>query len=441
MSQMRCCTVAVVVADAVHGWRQRRDEPVRELVGLVDGVRPELRDQPAASLRQERQVLQVEAASAHLVDERPVEPLEGEQRVRRERRHGIGGREHVRVAQDDEPPDPGTRLEAERRLGHDPAGRLRPHERPRDVEPGLGQELVEVVPAHPAGDVGVALADERAVAGRDGPERVEDRDGHEVAFARGHVRRAVNRVRRHRRRVRPDVDQLASVQRHPEPVHVVHGLARVDRVAPAGVVADHPAERAPGMRRGIRPEGEPVPLGLAAEVVEDDAGLDPRDPSLRVDLEDPRHVPAGVEHDRDVDGLPREARPRATREDGGVVLGADAEGCHDVRLVHREGDADRDVPVVRGVRRVRGPRAAVERHLAAHDPGGGPRQAPAGGRAQSPGRRRPPFPASQVGLPRTQLAWLPILGDRQGRRMHRRARPPWLHRGHRGGRPGYTRPP
>src|SRR4029079_9798868 len=59
------------------------------------------------------------------------------------------------------------------------------------------------------------------------------------------------------------------------------------RVTAAGVVPEHAAERAIGVRGRVRPEGEAVLLARGvAEVVEDAARLHARDMALGVDLED-----------------------------------------------------------------------------------------------------------------------------------------------------------
>ena len=64
------------------------------------------------------------------------------------------------------------------------------------------------------------------------------------------------------------------------------GLAGHHRMHTAGVVADHAADGATVMARGIGPEGQMMFLGGVAEIVEHHAGLDPRNAPLRIDLQD-----------------------------------------------------------------------------------------------------------------------------------------------------------
>ena len=66
------------------------------------------------------------------------------------------------------------------------------------------------------------------------------------------------------------------VEQDVEGFDVVDGLAAHQRVDAAGVVADHSAQRAAAVRRGIGREGEFVLLGFGAQRVEDDSGLDAR---------------------------------------------------------------------------------------------------------------------------------------------------------------------
>jgi hypothetical protein len=69
-------------------------------------------------------------------------------------------------------------------------------------------------------------------------------------------------------RVRTDLEGLAPIRHDREPLDVVDRLAGDKCVGSAGVVADHPADRAPGMGRRVRPEREPMGLGGPAKVVE-----------------------------------------------------------------------------------------------------------------------------------------------------------------------------
>jgi hypothetical protein len=76
----------------------------------------------------------------------------------------VGCREVVRVAEHDERAHRRPLDEAHGRLEDDRAGALAAHERPPDVKAVLGEELVEVVSGDAPRDVGVACANQVAVA-------------------------------------------------------------------------------------------------------------------------------------------------------------------------------------------------------------------------------------------------------------------------------------
>jgi hypothetical protein len=100
-----------------------------------------------------------------------------------------------------------------------------------------------------------------------------------------------------------------------------------------------------------------------AQGVADDTGFDAGRAGVRVDRQDPVHLPE-VEHDGGVDGLTRDRRPRADGQHRDVVRAADRHGGLDVRDIARRDDADRDPAVVRGVGGPHGPRRGVEPHRA-----------------------------------------------------------------------------
>ncbi len=227
------------------------------------------------------------------------------------------------------------------------------------MEARLGQELVQVVATDPPRDVRVARPHEVRVPEPDPPKV---REHLRQAAPAGDCRGVGGLV------VGADLQGRAAVLDDPEPLHVVHGLAREQRVAAARVVADHPAQGAPGVRRGIGAERQAVPLRGAPQVVEDDPRLHPGGPRDGIDLQDPRHVPPGVEDDRDVAGLAGQAGPRPAGQDRRVVLGADAQGGHDIVVVEREDDPQWHLPVVGRIRGVDGPRRTVEANLAPNRP-------------------------------------------------------------------------
>ena len=173
------------------------------------------------------------------------------------------------------------------------------------MEPARRSELVQVEPANPARDDREALLHHRPV-----PRR-------EVRQARQQLAQppsAGDRRLESFGRVGTDLEVFPAREHHPEALDVVRGLARVEPVGAAGVVADHPAEGAPGMRRRVRAEGQAATLGRTAQVVEHHARLDLGGPALGVDVDDTGHVTAHVDDDGLVAGLPGQACARAARQ-------------------------------------------------------------------------------------------------------------------------------
>ena len=145
-----------------------------------------------------------------------------------------------------------------------------------------------------------------------------------------------------------------------ELVHVVDRGAVDDRVAAGRVVADHPADRGPVRRAGVRPEAEAEAVGGAVEVLLHDAGADPDATLFGVDLPDRVHVARGVEHEAaGADRLAGEAGAGAARDHRHVEVAGDRDRGGDVGGVAREGDEQRVARVHARVARVQVPRVGV----------------------------------------------------------------------------------
>lgn len=228
-------------------------------------------------------------------------------------------------------------------------------QRAGEVEAVLGEELVEVVAADPARQLG-----------RIGPDEVLGlvAEGFQLAvdppFGAGTPTGLVEVGGR------ADVHPRPVGEQDVEGVDVVDGLAPGHRVGAAGVVADHPAEGAAVVGRRVRAEGEAVGAGGVAQVVEDRAGLDDRRARVRVEVEHAAHVTVEVDHHRLVHRLPADAGARPQRQDrDAVVAGREHRGL-DVVGVHRLDDPERHVAVVRRVGRPHRARGGVEPDRAAH---------------------------------------------------------------------------
>src|SRR5215831_9682828 len=82
----------------------------------------------------------------------------------------------------------------------------------------------------------------------------------------------------------------AVVEQNPKFFDVVHRFAAEQRMRPARIVPNHPANRAAVMRRGIRPKRQPMSFCTIAQGIEHHPRLDSGDSTLRIDFQDSVHV-------------------------------------------------------------------------------------------------------------------------------------------------------
>ncbi len=269
--------------------------PLRAGPDLHRVVAHDLHEHPAVAARERRHRGVAVGAPDHL-DDAPVQPLCGGGSVRQDRRGGVAGVGHRGVAQRDHHLVRGVGHQAHGRPEDHAQGALGAGEEPRDVEAPLGQQVLQAVARH--------LAAEAAELGPDGPQiRPHDRlEGGEAGEGG---------------------DVLGAVQQHPlaaagqdvERDDVVGGAPVAQRARPAGVVADHPADGAAVVGRGVGPEAQPVRGGGHLEGGLDDAGLHRGRPGLRVERGDGVEVAGGVEHQPRPDGVAGTGGPRATGGD------------------------------------------------------------------------------------------------------------------------------
>ena len=194
-----------------------------------------------------RQVRDRAGAVSHPVDldDAGVEALAGHGPERQHRRHVVGGLGHARVAEHHEVAlggvlhevDGGAEQHAEGALG---AG----HER-GDVEPVLGEQVLEAVPGHLAAE-GAHLGTHRGQAAGDGGPQ---------AFQR----------RRRRRDVAAQREPLPRRGDDVETGDVVGAAPVAECVVAAGVVADHAADGAARVARRVGPIPQAVRRGRALQ--------------------------------------------------------------------------------------------------------------------------------------------------------------------------------
>ena len=305
----------------------------------------ELDEEPAAAARQ---VGHAAAAPAHQVDDAGVEALAGHQRrparaavgvgsaggARRgeDGRHRVGGLDHRGVAQHQHLAHRLVGHQAHGRAQHDAEGALGAGEEALEAPAVLGQQVLVGVAADLPGEA-------PELGAHVGQRGVGDR-GQRVAGRR-----------------RPATGpHLAGAEGDVEAHHVVGGAAVAERARAAGVVADHPADGAARVRRGVGPEAQPLGQGGALQGGVHGARLDHGRAGLGVDGQHPVEVAGGVDHDAGPDGVAGDRGAGAAhrqRHPGGP---RGVEGGEQLVAVPRSYDDAGRHPVERGVGGVERPR-------------------------------------------------------------------------------------
>ena len=351
---------------------------MRPLGDLLAVRAAQLAQQPPAAVGKVAEVLHVEALGAHVAHQPLVDALQRDGPVLEHRRQVVGGLVDVRVAEHHQGAGGRAGDQVHRGLEHGDERALAADQGAGDVPAVLGQQLLQAVAGHAAGDPREAGADLASVALAQLPQPPVD-----LADPARPAGEAVPLLRRGW----PDPQAGPVVGEDLQLGDVVGGPARHLRVHPAGVVPDHPAEGAVVVRGRVRAEGEAVPLGRGAQHVEDHARLDPGEPALRVHCQHPVEVLREVDHDGDVAALPGQAGAAAAGQHRHPGLAAARHRGDHVLGAPGNDHADRHLPVVGGVGGVRAAAAGVEADLAPHHlPQRGGEALGAGGAAARAGR-------------------------------------------------------
>ena len=381
-----------------------------EAVELRRGLRARVAEEghvqqrPGVALDPLRQAA-VLALGARELEDRRVDQLDRRRTELERVLHGCDrGVDRVEVTEREQP-RPRQLDEPDRRLCDRDQRPLRAGDEAREVELRPGRQAVEPVAAGLAPVLRVVAGDRAGVVAQDLRQPTVDR-----ALERGRPRppRPLGLVDGLQARARAvgedDVELVDVVDRRPVD----------DRVAARGVVADHPADRRPVGRRGVRAEAEPVAPRRPVEVLLHHAGADPDAPCLGVDAGDPVHVPRGVEHDALPGGLAAEAGARPARDQRDLEARGRRDGRRDVVGIAREGDEQRSARVQARVAREEVARVFVRAHIPAQLP-------PEVGRelARIDARTRPGVldtdphaaPPGPFAYPPTRMAYRAIAGD------------------------------
>ena len=334
-----------VLADAPDGRGVRRvgdhhrvdgagvgEHAARLALDLGDVVTGQLDDQPAGAARQVR-----DDGGGHVAQslhDPLVEALDRRGLVGEQPGGGVGGLGHRGVAEHHESAHGGVGDQPDRRAQHQPEGPLAAHERAGDVEAALGQQVLQRVARH--------LPAEAAELGADRAERA------------GHQAVQVGQGARVGRRPGAQLQPGAAAGDHVQADDVVRRAPVAQGPRAAGVVADHPADRAAVVGARVGPEAQAVRAGGGLQRGLHQARFHHRRPCLGVDGPDPVQVAAGVQHHAGPDGVARDGRAGAAGGQRDAQLAADGErGEHlvDVAGAHHGAGVDAVERGVGGVQR------------------------------------------------------------------------------------------
>ena len=319
------------------------------------GIAAELDHQPAPPRGQLCEVFQAQSPRTDAADDAVVQSF---QRDRSELHHigrCVGGAADIGEAEYRDRALLRTRYEPGLGLQRDGAGAFGADQCARDVEIVFRQQLIEVVTRDAPLDFRKASPNRLAVAVA---------NVRQSAVNRGASVCGVDQMSKFFIRGGADPHADAVVGEDFQRVDVLDGLAGHDRVRAARIVADHTAQRATAVGGRVRAPGEPMPLGRVAQGVAHHAGFHSGHPSRGIDVQHAIHVLRYVKHDRDVHALAALRRAAAARKQWRLEFPAHGHRGYDVLDRSRNHHPDRDLAVVRRVRCVHRPRAAVEAYLA-----------------------------------------------------------------------------
>ena len=293
--------------------------------------------------------------------------------------HGVRRGGHVRIAQHGERTAPGLFDKADGRADRHRESSFATDQRAPDVEPVLGQQVLERV----AGDLTAEAAQLRPDRGKSGP-------GHFVQ--RGQFSRT---ARIGLAAGLAEAEPLSGGGQHVESKHIVRGPPVTQRPRAARVIADHPADRAPGVAGRVGPEPEAEPGNCALQPGVDHTWLNGRRAGLGIHAEHPVQVPAEVQHNAGPDRVAGDRRPGAAAGNRGTERAAQLEcGSHFIGVA-RAHDSRRDDAVGGRVRGVGGPVQGAPADIADTSPADGRHQLSGGHAGAGP----PARPARLLGAP------------------------------------------
>jgi hypothetical protein len=133
----------------------------------------------------------------------------------------------------------------------------------------------------------------------------------------------------------------------------------------AGVIANHPAQRATVMRRRIGRERQPMFFRRGPQMIEHNSRLHPRNTARRINLQDRRHVFGKIEDYRDIAALTGQRSSAAAAQDGSAIFAGQSNRGDYIVGIAGNNHPNGDLPVIGSVGGVERAAARIEADFAA----------------------------------------------------------------------------
>jgi hypothetical protein len=136
----------------------------------------------------------------------------------------------------------------------------------------------------------------------------------------------------------------------------------------AGIVSDHAAQRASVMSGGIRAERQMVFFRGVTKAIKNHTGLNPRNPSSWIDLDNVVHVAREIEHQSYVAALSGERGSATTTEERRAELTGYRHGGNDIVEIAGKDYSDGNLAIIGPIGRIESTASLVETYVTAHVP-------------------------------------------------------------------------
>src|SRR3954470_21239253 len=277
----------------------------------------------------------------------------------------VAGAKHIRIAEHKERPRGRAMHQVQSCFQHNDTGAFGPDESARDMKSVFWQQIIQVVPGDAARNLWVPFTHEPPVLV---PKSFQARvnSSADSPLPNNLVQFPLCRS--------AHSHSLPFVSENLQFMNVVGGSTRHLRMHPAGIIANHPANGAPGVRGRIRTKREVKFFRGVADIIADDARLHPGQLAFRVQLEQVVHIFRKIENHRRIATLPGEAGSATASENWSAELAAKRNRRDYIIRIPWNDDPDWYLAVIGAIRGVESSRAVIKTNFSSDAAAKSPRQ-------------------------------------------------------------------